>query len=83
MSFPKQNGATLGTNTNTAARAGGAYLQHIMQTTGASVQLRGQGSGTMEGPDPLHVHVAAPTLKQLEDARKWVARGLCDISYVT
>ena len=50
-------------------RAGGMYLSHIMSTTGATVQLRGQGSVQMEGPDPLHVYVAAPTQRQIDEAR--------------
>ncbi|KAF5830900.1 hypothetical protein DUNSADRAFT_13910 [Dunaliella salina] len=48
---------------------GGMFLSHIMNTTGATVQLRGQGSQQMEGPDPLHVYIAAPTQRQLDDAR--------------
>ncbi|GFR46618.1 hypothetical protein Agub_g8222 [Astrephomene gubernaculifera] len=48
---------------------GGTFVQHISTTTGATVQLRGRGSGDAEGPDPLHVHIAAPSPKALEDAK--------------
>jgi len=48
------------------------FLSHIMNTTGATVQLRGRGSVQMEGPDPLHVYVTAPTQRQIDDARKCV-----------
>jgi hypothetical protein len=48
---------------------GSSYLGHIQATTGATVQLRGRGSITMEGPDPLHLFIAAPTQKQITDAQ--------------
>lgn len=52
-----------------ATHAGGAYLGHIQTTTGTLVQLRGRGSVSMEGPDPLHVFIAGPSAKAIDDAR--------------
>lgn len=52
--------------------AGGAFLGHIQTTTGTLVQLRGRGSVTMEGPDPMHVFIAGPTAKAIDDARMYV-----------
>ncbi|EFJ44177.1 hypothetical protein VOLCADRAFT_95571 [Volvox carteri f. nagariensis] len=47
---------------------GASYLQHVANATGATVQLRGQGSGDAEGPDRLHVYITANTPKALKDS---------------
>ncbi|GAX80623.1 hypothetical protein CEUSTIGMA_g8058.t1 [Chlamydomonas eustigma] len=48
---------------------GGAYLAHIANSSGSQVQLRGRGSVMAEGPDPLHIYIAGPTQKAVEDAK--------------
>jgi hypothetical protein len=49
--------------------AGGSFLAHIQSSSGSQVVLQGRGSVLLEGPDPLHVHIAAATVKQAEDAK--------------
>ncbi|KAL0045591.1 hypothetical protein WJX82_010794 [Trebouxia sp. C0006] len=52
---------------------GDSYLQHISSTTGATVTLRGRGSGGMyDSPDHLHFFVSATNSKSFEEAK-----GLC------
>ncbi|ERN07511.1 protein RIK [Amborella trichopoda] len=71
---------------NVAARIRGPsdqYINHIMNETGATVMLRGQGSDGVEGPyseepqQPLHLYLAGNTLKSLEDAKR-LAENLLD-----
>lgn len=50
--------------------AGHSFVQHIAGSTGASVQLRGQGSGDAEGPDPLHVFIQGPTAAVVDHAKR-------------
>ncbi|GAB2299437.1 hypothetical protein Dimus_033505 [Dionaea muscipula] len=50
------------------------YINHIMNETGATVLLRGHGSGIhgsipAEGTQPLHLFLSCNDLKGLEDAR--------------
>ncbi|CAM6102034.1 unnamed protein product [Calypogeia fissa] len=51
------------------------YINHIMTETGASVVLRGRGSGTKEGasgeelPQPLHLAISSDNPKSVEDAK--------------
>ncbi|KAM5581207.1 protein RIK [Rosa sericea] len=63
---------------NIAARIRGPsdqYINHIMNETGATVLLRGRGSGNIdglhgeEGQQPLHLFLSSNNLKSLEDAR--------------
>lgn len=52
---------------------GDSYMQHISSTTGATVTLRGRGSGGMyDSPDHLHLFVSATNSKSFEEAK-----GLC------
>lgn len=49
---------------------GNAFLDHVQRTTGATVQLRGAGTGQAEEQGaPLHVHVQGTIPKQVEDAK--------------
>ncbi|XP_026661950.2 protein RIK isoform X2 [Phoenix dactylifera] len=62
---------------NIAARIRGPndqYINHIMNETGATVVLRGWGSGNLdsshaEGQLPLHLYLSSTNPKSLEDAR--------------
>ncbi|CAA6653518.1 unnamed protein product [Spirodela intermedia] len=63
---------------NIAARIRGPndqYINHIMNETGATVTLRGRGSGNVEIPtagdteQPLHLYLSSSNQKSLEDAR--------------
>ncbi|KAK9271673.1 hypothetical protein L1049_002036 [Liquidambar formosana] len=62
---------------NIAARIRGPndqYINHIMNETGATVVLRGRGSGNFESPhsegqQPLHLFLSSNSPKGLEDAR--------------
>eukprot|EP00268_Persea_americana_P039262 TRINITY_DN38871_c0_g1_i4.p1 TRINITY_DN38871_c0_g1~~TRINITY_DN38871_c0_g1_i4.p1 ORF type:complete len:511 (-),score=114.16 TRINITY_DN38871_c0_g1_i4:2590-4122(-) len=59
------------------------YINHIMNETGATVILRGRGSGNLETPhgeelqQPLHLYLSSNNLKSLEDA-KLLAENLLD-----
>ncbi|RVW31452.1 Protein RIK [Vitis vinifera] len=58
------------------------YINHIMNETGATVSLRGRGSGNSESPNgegqqPLHLFLSSNNLKGLEDA-KLLAENLLD-----
>ncbi|KAL3680435.1 hypothetical protein R1sor_023391 [Riccia sorocarpa] len=50
------------------------YINHIMNETGATVTLRGRGSGNREAsgeelPQPLHLYITSDNPKSLEDAK--------------
>ncbi|XP_021805981.1 protein RIK isoform X1 [Prunus avium] len=71
---------------NIAARIRGPndqYINHIMNETGATVSLRGRGSGNLEsvngeeGQLPLHLFLSSNNSKNLEDA-KLLAENLLD-----
>ncbi|PQQ13398.1 protein RIK isoform X1 [Prunus yedoensis var. nudiflora] len=71
---------------NIAARIRGPndqYINHIMNETGATVSLRGCGSGNLEsvngeeGQLPLHLFLSSNNSKSLEDA-KLLAENLLD-----
>ncbi|CAL9014276.1 unnamed protein product [Prunus brigantina] len=71
---------------NIAARIRGPndqYINHIMNETGATVSLRGRGSGNLEsvngeeGQLPLHLFLSSNNSKSLEDA-KLLAENLLD-----
>ncbi|KAM1218026.1 hypothetical protein PS1_045671 [Malus domestica] len=71
---------------NIAARIRGPndqYINHIMNETGATVSLRGRGSGNIEnihgeeGQLPLHLFLSSNNSKSLEDA-KLLAENLLD-----
>ncbi|XP_050227694.1 protein RIK isoform X2 [Mercurialis annua] len=71
---------------NIAARIRGPndqYINHIMNETGATVVLKGRGSGNFELPNtgeaqqPLHLFLSADNLKSLEDAKR-LAENLLD-----
>ncbi|OVA02150.1 hypothetical protein BVC80_8787g16 [Macleaya cordata] len=71
---------------NIAARIRGPndqYINHIMNETGATVLLRGRGSGNFENPhgeesqQPLHLYLSSNNPKSLEDA-KLLAENLLD-----
>ncbi|XP_043705686.1 protein RIK isoform X2 [Telopea speciosissima] len=71
---------------NIAARIHGPndqYINHIMNETGATVVLRGRGSGNFESPNgqelaqPLHLCLSCNNLKSLDDA-KHLAENLLD-----
>ncbi|KAG2715521.1 hypothetical protein I3843_03G084800 [Carya illinoinensis] len=71
---------------NIAARIHGPndqYINHIMNETGATVLLRGCGSGDPEGTQgeegqqPLHLFLSSNNSKSLEDA-KYLAENLLD-----
>ncbi|KAJ4973466.1 hypothetical protein NE237_006640 [Protea cynaroides] len=71
---------------NIAARIRGPndqYINHIMNETGATVALRGQGSSNFEGPNgqelaqPLHLFLSCNSLKSFEDAKR-LAENLLD-----
>ncbi|MED6207665.1 hypothetical protein PIB30_037877 [Stylosanthes scabra] len=71
---------------NIAARIRGPndqYINHIMNETGATVTLRGHGSGSDEcsngedGQQPLHLFLSSNNAKGLEDA-KLLAENLLD-----
>ncbi|KAI9120519.1 hypothetical protein K1719_007552 [Acacia pycnantha] len=59
------------------------YINHIMNETGATVVLRGRGSGNLEGPNgedgqqPLHLYLSSNTAKGLDDAKR-LAENLLD-----
>ncbi|KAL5741393.1 hypothetical protein ACOSP7_028125 [Xanthoceras sorbifolium] len=59
------------------------YINHIMNETGATVMLKGRGSGTFEGPlgeevqQPLHLFLSSNNPKSLEDAKR-LAENLLD-----
>ncbi|KAL2329879.1 hypothetical protein Fmac_017460 [Flemingia macrophylla] len=59
------------------------YINHIMNETGATVVLRGRGSGNNEclngedGQQPLHLFLSSYNAKSLEDAR-FLAENLLD-----
>ncbi|KAK2663277.1 hypothetical protein Ddye_001851 [Dipteronia dyeriana] len=59
------------------------YIKHIMNETGATVMLKGRGSGTFEGPQseelqqPLHLFLSSNNPKSLEDAKR-LAENLLD-----
>ncbi|RZB98631.1 protein RIK isoform X1 [Glycine soja] len=59
------------------------YINHIMNETGATVVLRGRGSGNNEclngedGQQPLHLFLSSNNAKSLEDA-KLLAENLLD-----
>ncbi|KAF6165049.1 hypothetical protein GIB67_000633 [Kingdonia uniflora] len=59
------------------------YINHIMNETGATVLLRGRGSGVLESPhaqglqEPLHLYLSCNNLKGLEHA-KVLAENLLD-----
>ncbi|XP_034207686.1 protein RIK [Prunus dulcis] len=59
------------------------YINHIMNETGATVSLRGRGSGNLEsvngeeGQLPLHLFLSSNNSKSLEDA-KLLAENLLD-----
>nr|KYP64744.1 Protein RIK [Cajanus cajan] len=59
------------------------YINHIMNETGATVVLRGRGSGNNEclngedGQQPLHLFLSSNNAKSLEDAR-FLAENLLD-----
>ncbi|KAF8408207.1 hypothetical protein HHK36_007351 [Tetracentron sinense] len=71
---------------NIAARIRGPndqYINHIMNETGATVLLRGQGSGNLGSPNveeiqqPLHLYLSSNNPKSLEDAKR-LAENLLD-----
>ncbi|KAF3971151.1 hypothetical protein CMV_005227 [Castanea mollissima] len=71
---------------NIAARICGPndqYINHIMNETGATVLLRGRGSGNIEsshgeeGQQPLHLVLSSNNPKSLEDAKR-LAENLLD-----
>ncbi|KDP27241.1 hypothetical protein JCGZ_19940 [Jatropha curcas] len=71
---------------NIAARIRGPndqYINHIMNETGATVVLKGRGSGNLENPNtgeaqqPLHLFLSASNPKSLEDAKR-LAENLLD-----
>ncbi|XP_077214404.1 RS2-interacting KH protein isoform X2 [Tasmannia lanceolata] len=71
---------------NIAARIRGPndqYINHIMNETGATVILRGRGSGNLGSPhgedvqQPLHLYLSSNNSKSLEDA-KLLAENLLD-----
>ncbi|KAJ0099759.1 hypothetical protein Patl1_21726 [Pistacia atlantica] len=71
---------------NIAARIRGPndqYINHIMNETGATVLLRGHGSGNFEGlhgedvHQPLHLFLSSSNPKSLEDAKR-LAENLLD-----
>ncbi|XP_044505386.1 protein RIK-like isoform X2 [Mangifera indica] len=71
---------------NIAARIRGPndqYINHIMNETGATVLLRGRGSGNFEGlhsegvHQPLHLFLSSSNSKSLEDAKR-LAENLLD-----
>ncbi|GFH20339.1 uncharacterized protein HaLaN_17445, partial [Haematococcus lacustris] len=49
---------------------GGGFLGHVQAMSGCQVVLRGRGSVTMEGPDPLHVFISGPTPAQQAHAQE-------------
>ncbi|KAI3439500.1 uncharacterized protein J3R85_004706 [Psidium guajava] len=59
------------------------YINHIMNETGATVLLRGRGSGTSEslrgeeGQQPLHLFLSSNNAKSLENAKS-LAENLLD-----
>ncbi|XP_065633767.1 protein RIK isoform X3 [Quercus suber] len=59
------------------------YINHIMNETGATVLLRGRGSGNIEsshgeeGQQPLHLVLSSNNPKSLEDAKR-LAENLLD-----
>ncbi|XP_042975335.1 protein RIK-like isoform X3 [Carya illinoinensis] len=71
---------------NIAARIRGPndqYINHIMNETGATVSLRGRGSGDLEstlgeeGQQPLHLFLSSNNPKGVEDAKR-LAENLLD-----
>ncbi|XP_007032745.2 PREDICTED: protein RIK isoform X1 [Theobroma cacao] len=71
---------------NVAARIRGPndqYINHIMNETGATVILRGHGSGNFESlqgeetPQPLHLFLSSNNPKSLDDAKR-LAENLLD-----
>ncbi|XP_057994150.1 protein RIK isoform X2 [Hevea brasiliensis] len=59
------------------------YINHIMNETGATVVLKGRGSGNFESPSggerqqPIHLFLSANNSKSLEDAKR-LAENLLD-----
>jgi len=53
----------------------GKYVKHIVNESGAKVQLRGKGSGFLEGPqkaespEPMHLFISATTQRVLDVAK--------------
>ncbi|KAM7278417.1 hypothetical protein ACFE04_005551 [Oxalis oulophora] len=59
------------------------YMNHIMNETGATVLLRGSGSGNSEiqqGEEPLHLFLSSNNSKSLEDAKRLAEHLLDTIS---
>lgn len=48
---------------------GDSFLKHIATTSNSSVVLRGRGSLTAEGPEPLQLHIISTSAKDLESAK--------------
>ena len=53
----------------------GWNLDYVAGQTGTSVQLRGQGhpggpACGSDGPEPLHVLISGPTVKDIEEAHR-------------
>ncbi|CAH8354139.1 unnamed protein product [Eruca vesicaria subsp. sativa] len=73
-------------SSNVAARIRGPndqYINHIMNETGATVVLRGRGSGSLENlpsegaQQPLHLLLSSTNPKSIEDAKR-LAENLMD-----
>ncbi|KAL1881106.1 hypothetical protein VTK73DRAFT_4783 [Phialemonium thermophilum] len=53
---------------------GGMYVKHIQQETGCRVQIKGRGSGYLEGgregDEDMYLHVAGPDPNQVQQAKE-------------
>ncbi|KAM7252699.1 hypothetical protein ACFE04_008208 [Oxalis oulophora] len=80
VSIEKKKTFTLKKSEEAFNAAKDQYMNHIMNETGATILLRGSGSGNskiQQGEEPLHLFLSSNNSKSLEDT-KYLAEHLLD-----